>query len=284
MMDNPPHMILGQILNDPRIEVSGPLIENAVTIGERELLDLIDAGDAAKLRLIARRRKLTRAITARIVASGNASAMLTLVRNSHADIAHESFVSLTEAAQHDADLLAPLCTRADLPTPHAFELFWCAPSQLRRYLLSRFLTDSETLTKILKITLATQGGELAADAAIDVPKVTLALEHLEAGRSEEAIAIFAELAQITEATAIRIFNDVLGEPVIVLLKVLGMPRNELETVVHRIRHSPDAMMDVSRDIEELKPLFDTLSYNKAKILVTYWDWATQKTGPYALAH
>jgi hypothetical protein len=63
-----------------------------------------------------------------------------------------------------------------------------------------------------------------------------------------------------------------------------MPRNELETVVHRIRHSPDAMMDVSRDIEELKPLFDTLSYNKAKILVTYWDWATQKTGPYALAH
>jgi hypothetical protein len=36
-----------------------------------------------------------------------------------------------------------------------------------------------------------------------------------------------------------------------------------------------------RDVTDLQSMFETLSFNKARILLTYWDWAQGKTGPYA---
>jgi hypothetical protein len=203
------------------------------------------------------------------------------VRNAHAELAHESFVALTDFAKDEPDLLAPLCTRADLPAPQAFELFWLAPPQLRRYLLSRFLTDSETLTKILKITLATQGGELAADSSVDPAQCLAALQKLEAGDHDEAVELLSELTRVGAETVTRILEDSSGEPLVVLLKILALPRTELQGELQKLQKTPDVMLDPDRDLDELQALFDTLSYNKARILLTYWDWATQGTGPYA---
>jgi hypothetical protein len=45
--------------------------------------------------------------------------------------------------------------------------------------------------------------------------------------------------------------------------------------------SSAGILDSTRDPEELQSLFDSLSFNKARILLTYWDWATLQTGPYA---
>jgi len=74
--------------------------------------------------------------------------LLTLIRNPGAVFSHGAFFKLaTEASEHHS-LLAPLATRADLPVPVAFELFWFLPQELRRFIFSRFLTDSENLTKI----------------------------------------------------------------------------------------------------------------------------------------
>jgi hypothetical protein len=39
-----------------------------------------------------------------------------------------------------------------------------------------------------------------------------------------------------------------------------------------------------RDVTELQSMFDTLSTTKARILITYWDWAVRKSGPYAPVH
>jgi uncharacterized protein (DUF2336 family) len=284
MMDHPPHLIVGKILQDERIEVAGPLIENGVNLGERELISLIEIGNADKLRLVARRRRLSRTITTMLIASGQTSVLLTLVRNAHAEFAHESFVMLAEAAKNEPDLLAPLCTRADLPTPQAFELFWFAPTQLRRYLLSRFLTDSETLTKILKITLATEGSEPAADAEIDPAQISEALQFLGEGKSESAYGRLAELCRTSEATIARICEDSSGEPLVAMLKILGIPRTQLSGVLQALQRSEHGVISPSRELDELQSIFDTLSNNKARILLTYWDWATQKTGPYSPVH
>jgi hypothetical protein len=31
---------------------------------------------------------------------------------------------------------------------------------------------------------------------------------------------------------------------------------------------------------ELHAQFDGMSFNKARMLLAYWDWATRKTGPF----
>jgi hypothetical protein len=34
-------------------------------------------------------------------------------------------------------------------------------------------------------------------------------------------------------------------------------------------------------LPELQGFFESLSFNKARVLLTYWDWAVNRKGPYA---
>jgi uncharacterized protein (DUF2336 family) len=235
--------------------------------------------------MLARRRHLTAAISDALIRTHDSSVLLTLVRNMDAAISQEGFQALIAAAEQDKELQAPLCTRPDFPAPLAFELFWSAPPQLRRFILSRFLTDSETLSKILKITLSTNDSEDMQTGDSNNQHMLLeALERAARGKIEVAADELAQVLQIAPATAARILHDAEGEPLVVMLKVAGYPRQALGGLLRRFSDAELTMLSSGRDTEELQSIFDTLSFNKARILLTYWDWATRKTGPYAPLH
>ncbi len=278
MMESPPQLIVAKLICDPRIEVAGPLLEECSHITDEVLITVINEGLPAKRRMMARRRKISRAVAAKLVLTGDPSVLLTLCRNANAEIPHESFIELVNFAGKQTDLLAPLCTRADLPVPFAFELFWSAPAQLRRYLLSRFLTDSETLTKILKIALVGNSDESSENIFPDPDLIKAALALAADGKIDEASAAIAECAQIDAATAERILTDRQGDPLAALFKAVGVPR---VIAGEMLAHAATTILDPTRDPEELPSLFGSLSFNKARILLTYWDWATLQSGPYA---
>jgi uncharacterized protein (DUF2336 family) len=281
MMESPPHLLVTKLICDQRIEVAGPLLEECSHITDEDLSLVIQEGEPAKRRMMARRRHVSRTISAQLVNTADPSVLLNLVRNQNAEISHESFVQLVQHASQQEDLLAPLCIRADLPVPFAFELFWHAPAQLRRYLLSRFLTDSETLTKILKIALVTNGDETPSTEFSNPEKLMEALQLADDGQLDEAAAILGAAAQINPATAARILADRQGEPLAALFKAVGITRAAANEILHGLKNSISGLIDPERDPDELQGLFDSLSFNKARILLTYWDWATLKTGPYA---
>jgi uncharacterized protein (DUF2336 family) len=281
LMDNPPTLLMAKLIADPNIIVAGPLLEDCMHITDEDLIMVIGEGDLAKIRMIARRRRLSRAITSELVNRGDDSVLLTLVRNLGAEIPQESFLDLLEFAKDYPDLLAPLCTRPDLPVPLAFELFWLAPVQLRRYLLNRFLTDSETLTKILKITRVTDGEEQNEAQFADPEKIIAALDLAGEGDVEAASAALAEYANVNHATVARILSDKQGEPLAALLKAAGVSRGQVTEIFEKLKQSASGLIDPSREVEELQSTFDSFSFNKARILLTYWDWATMRTGPYA---
>ncbi len=275
LMEQPPQLIVAKLIADQRVEVSGPLLEDCSHISDETLISVINEGLADKRRMMARRRKISRAISASLIQTADPSVVLTLVRNMNAEIAHESFIELVKFASVHDELLAPLCTRTDLPVPFAFDLFWAAPAQLRRYLLSRFLTDSETLTKILKITLDDQS---EANAFPDPELVMQALQLAAEDNLEEASAQLAECAKIDQITAARILTDNQGDPLAALLKAVGIPRSVASKI---LADAVTTILDPARDPEELQALFDSLSFNKARILLTYWDWSALQSGPYA---
>jgi hypothetical protein len=80
---------------------------------------------------------------------------------------------------------------------------------------------------------------------------------------------------------LRIFADREGEPVAVLLKTLGFQRSRFSDAVVSLQNAEITLVRVDRKVEEIQNLFDTLSFNKARILLTYWDWYARKAGPYA---
>ena len=283
MMEVPPPFLVARLIASKDINVAGPLLEDCMHISDEDLFALVQMGDPEKLRLIARRRRIGRPISDALAASEEPSVLLTLVRNKGAELSNEGFASLANAAQTHTDLLAPMCTRPDLPVHFAFQIFWSAPAQLRRYLLSRFLTDSEMLTKILKITMDQHAGDLPSESEASLERIGEALEQIMGDDRVEGLASLSKAANVSVATIDRILADPQGEPLMALLKVVGVPRSELEKNISRFVQGAKPLIDPARNLDEVQAVFDQLSFNKARILLTYWDWASHRSGPYARA-
>jgi uncharacterized protein (DUF2336 family) len=281
MMEQPPHLLVARLIRDPRVEVAGPLLEDCAQLTDKDLESVVQEGEPAKLRMMARRRHLTRAISDLLIQSGDPSVVLTLVRNMDAEISHDGFQSLLQLCESHPELLAPLATRSDLQAPMAFELFWVAPPQLRRFILSRFLTDSEMLTKILKITMATKTDEEGELEPMSQHALIESLERAARGHVDQASEELSNLMHVSPATTARILSDVQGEAVVVMLKAAGYPRSAVLGLLRKMQDADLPLVSRERDVEELQVMFDTLSFNKARTLLTYWDWAQGKTGPYA---
>ncbi len=285
IMESPPHLLVSKLIHDPRIEVAGPLLELCNHISDQVLGKVIATGQVSLMRLIARRRSISATLSDQLIEFDDPSVVLTLVRNSGASLSHHAFPRLADHAQRHHALLAPLATRPDLPAPIAFELFWFVPAELRRYLLSRFLTDSETLTKILKITHAMGGGEQGAETKFpEREQIESLVEFLNAGKLPEAAVLLAEIAAIHADNAARIIADANGEPLTIALKAIGTNRVRFGEIIDILKASDFGIVDSARSTVELQNIFDSMSFNKARVLLTYWDWAVMKSGPYAPAN
>jgi uncharacterized protein (DUF2336 family) len=285
IMESPPHLLVSKLINDPRIEVAGPLLELCNHISDQVLGKVIATGQVSLMRLIARRRSISATLSDQLIEFDDPSVVLTLVRNSGANFSHHAFPRLADHAQRHHALLAPLATRPDLPAPIAFELFWFVPAELRRYLLSRFLTDSETLTKILKITHAMGGGEEGAETRFpDREQIEAFVELLNVGKFPEASNLLAEITAIQTDNAARIIADANGEPLTIALKAIGTNRVRFGEIIDILKASDFGIIASARSTVELQSIFDSMSFNKARVLLTYWDWAVLKSGPYAPAN
>lgn len=274
-LDQPPPLLVSRLVNDPRPEIGGVVLER---IGLMDTADLLAAceGDAEKLRLVARRRHVPPAVSDRLVEAGDLLSLLALLRNPGAEISFHAYLRLSQMAGEHPGLQAPLALRTDLPLAVALDLLWRLPPELRRIILARFLTDSVTLGRILSLAQASAG---RAAASADVER---ALAPLLAGEAEEAAHRLAAVAGIDPRTVARIFSDAQGEALVVLLKALGLGRARFDTVLHQMRTATGLLRE-DRPAEELKAVFDGLSFTKARVLLTYWDWFTRQAGPYAPA-
>lgn len=262
VMEVPSQMLVRCLIADPRIEISGPLLENATSVDDSDLIAVAGEGNPAKLRLIARRRSVSPALSEALIKTNHIDTLLNLLRNPGASFTVQSMWRLIRLAGLHPILQVPLVTREDTPSPIAFQLFWQLPSELRRYVLSRFLTDSEAIAKILTMNEENGGDAKHADVAL--------IAGLENATLEETGKLYAKLAHVSSETGARIAEDQSGEALAVALKAAGLSRAQFAGVV---RKRPNA--------EALKGIFDTLSFNKARVLLTYWDWAAKRTGPYA---
>ncbi len=277
-MEAPPGPLASRLLRDPRPEVGGVLLERSAHLEAGELLAACRAADPDRLRHVARRRSVPVPVADYIVQSGDLLCHLALLRNAGAEISFAAFLALARLAGTHPALQAPLAMRADLPLSAALELHWHLPPELRRVVTARFLSDSATLGRILALAQASGG----AAASIGVPhlaEVEAALAPLLARRPAEAAQNLARLAGITEATVGRIFSDGQGEALVVLLKALGLGRARFDVVLDQVRAATGLLRD-DRPQEELKAVFDALSFTKARVMLIYWDWFMRKAGPY----
>ena len=279
-MDQPPPVLVSRLLRDGRPEIGGVLLERSAHLEEADLFSACREGDVERLRLIARRRSVPAAVSEFIAQSGDVLSLLLLLRNPGAQISFRAFLRISAMAGEHTGLQAPLAMRSDLPLAVALDLVWRLPPELRRIIIARFLSDSVTLSRILSIGLTAGETPLLLEGAAPLDEVDAAFGPLLAGRRELSIRRMARLAGLAEATVERIFADGDGEALAVLLKGLGLGRAQFDVMLGRLS-GPGGLVRPERLPAEIKAVFDSLSFTKARVLLVYWDWFTRRTGPYA---
>jgi len=102
-----------------------------------------------------------------------------------------------------------------------------------------------------------------------------------AGKRTETEQLLAALLGLQTATAARILSDHQGEPLTVALKAMGATRARFEEVFSALEAAGENPLRPRRSARELQSFFESLSFNMARVLLTYWDWAVMRSGPYA---
>ncbi len=277
LMERPSEALTSAVLSLVSGKMRQEVLENA-RFSTWRLLKLVEELDETERRVIARRRHLPTVVSDALIKTGDAACLLELVRNAHARIDEHGFHALVDLAAQQPDLQAPLATRSDLPPAVGFRLFRHVPPRLRRHLVSRFLSDSQLLDRVFSLILQ----DPPPATAEQVSRIESMIDSVAAGETETAARLLARLLDLHEEAAGWIVADRWGEPLVAVLKVLGYARTTFPQAMGRIIHSPASPIENGRELTELQALFDSLSFNKARLLLLYWDWEARRKGPYAL--
>ncbi len=261
-------------------EISCRMLKEAHYISDVDLLRLMPAANEQQLRLIARRRLLNVVVVDGIIESENTAAILDLLRNSESHLSNSAFVRVMKIVPGNDDLETALCNRADLPQAIGLQLFWQVGRNLRRYLLSRFLTESASLGRVMAIGMkATAVPHFAGNASEE--DIETLICQIEKGDSRAA-ATLSRCCRIAPQTAEKIVNDVGGEPLTVAFKCLAQSRLVMAQALQRWLELAKCPINGENRVAELHAQFDGMSFNKARMLLAYWDWAERSAGPFGV--
>jgi hypothetical protein len=124
-----------------------------------------------------------------------------------------------------------LCNRADLPQSVGIRLFWQANGNLRRYMLSRFLTESASLSRVFDIGISA-GAIPPLGGQVKPADMELMISQIETG-SPDAVDTLARCCRISPETATMIVNDTGGEPITAVFKSLAQSRLAMAEALKR---------------------------------------------------
>jgi hypothetical protein len=259
-------------------DISCRMLKDAHFISDVDLLKVIPTGSEQQLRLIARRRLLNVVVCDAVIETGNAPAILELLRNAESQLSTSAFVKLMPIVVGNNDLESALCNRKDLPQAVGLEMFWQGGQNLRRYLLTRFLTESAALGRVMSIGMKVDaipsfGSKPSAE---DIEEL---ISQIEKGDPEAADTL-ARYCRIAPETAERVVNDAGGEPITVVFKCLAQSRLVMAQALQRWVESDKCPINGENRMVELHAQFDGMSFNKARMLLAYWDWASRESGPF----
>ena len=291
-MDDAPERLISLFLQTGEIRIAAPLLHRANCVSDSELMVVVEGGDRERCKLIAARPQLSGVVASALAKSSERLVLLELASNKSVHLAQEAIDQLTVRACSEPDLIEPLIMRPEMTTAHALYLFWSMGSKHRAYTLGRFLTDIRVLPQALVMSGSSDGLAAAAhggrqgdagqnNAAVaarpDREKASELLAAMDLGETECVATLISEYAGLAPETATRISQDEGGEAHVVVCKALGASRFAFADICQRQVEAGAP----PESVEALQILFDTLSFNQARMALTYWDWFSNRLGPYA---
>ena len=293
MLVEMPGVLVRLLLRD-ELPVARALLVEAEKLSDADLIACLYQATVDHRRLIAQRRGVSEVVADALIDMGEASVIETLLRNDLAKLSHqgvENVVAATRDAQH---LIPLLLRRPELRPSHAYVMFWWADAEARKTILQRFAVSREILQDAVGDVFALASAEgwqdplsrkalqfierrqrnRAAIAKSPYDSLDAAVAAGEAGITREIAEEISYLAGLKPMTGAKIFTDPGGEPLAILCKATGLPRQCLRQLWRGLRRQEvDRSGAIDHALERVLTVYDMVAVDRAQTVLRYWNWS-----------
>lgn len=288
-----PAPLLRLLLRDEP-EVAGPLLQDGTSLSDSDLIGCIRHASIDHRMMIARRRHVSEVVCEALVEAGEGRVIELLLRNEGARLSQGALETVVAASRENHALVAALLRRHELRPSQAYVMFWWANPDCRRLILTRFAVSREVLQEAAGdvFPLASEEGwqdplvrkalqfiERRQRNRAAIPKspfdsLDQAVEAAEGGMTRDLATEIAYLSGLKPMTGAKLLADETGEPLAVLCKATGLPRNNIR-ILWRAMRRPETTSagEMAPALERTLMIYDMMAVDRAQTVLRYWNWA-----------
>lgn len=288
-----PASLVRVLLRDD-IEAARPLLEGSNALTDADLLRCIRESTEAHRRAVASRRAVGEVVSEALVEAGERPVIELLLRNPGSRLSQWAMDSVVARSRDEGEYVGLLLKRPELRPSQAYVMFWWSDAACRRIILTRFAVSREVLQEASSdvFGMAAEEGwsdplsrkalqfierrqrNRAAIAKSPFDSLDAAVEAARAGMTRTLAQEISYLAGVKPMTGAKLFTDQGGEPLAILCKATGLPRQALRdlwTGLRRRDTAPDGGVDPA--LERALICYDSIAVDRAQTVLRYWNWA-----------
>lgn len=288
-----PASLVRLLLRD-EVDVAEELLVNCASLSDADLLDCARMTHLEHRRLIALRRGVSEVVCDVLLEFGEIVVIETLLRNEAARLSNAGVESIVATTRGDSRITASLLRRPELRPAHAYVLFWWADTETRRIILQRFAVSREVLQdasgdifpiaaaegwqdpltrKALQFIERRQRNRAAIEKS-PFDSLEAAVAAAQTGLTRETAEEISYLSGLKPMTGAKIFTDPGGEPLAILCKATGLPRQAIRALWRGLkREETDEKGAVHPALERVLTTYDSIAVDRAQTVLRYWNWA-----------
>jgi uncharacterized protein (DUF2336 family) len=274
-----PNALVRLLLRDD-IAIAAPLLEDCAALSDPDLIGCVREAQIEHRRMIAGRRGLSEIVTEALADVGEVGVIDALLANSQARLSASAIEQIVASSRTYGSLVQGLLRRPELRPSHAYVMFWWAEPDARKAILQRFAVSREVMQEAVGDIFPLASQEGWQDAL-----VRKALQFVERRQRNRAAidkspyasldeAILAAEAGVKPMTGAKIFTDPFGEPLAILCKATGLPREAVVSLWRGLRR-PEADSDghPAPGLERTLLIYDMMAVDRAQTVLRYWNWS-----------
>jgi len=288
-----PNSLVRLILRD-EVAIARLLIDDCTSLTDADLVACAMETGLEHREVIAERKGLSEVVAEIIAGDHEPSVLMALLTNMTARLSQPTMEIMVAATRIEPGLIPHLLRRSELRPSGAYIMFWWSDAEARRTILQRFAVSREVLQEAVDDIFSQAAEENWSDpltrkalqfierrqrnrAAIDkspYDSLDAAVNAAAGGLNRDLVQEIAYLSGLKPPTCAKLLSDAGGEPLAVLCKATGLPKESVRTLWRAVKR-PELgdNGDIHPDLDRVLITYDMLAVDRAQTVLRYWNWA-----------
>ncbi len=243
-MDSVPLRLVLQMAND-EIEIAEPILRKSPVLGDLDLIYIVKSKSAEYWRKIAQRNALSEQVVELLADTRDLETAINLVENKGIVLTDYTLSILSDIAQGEETLAAPLLRRDEVTADIAGKLYQFVGQDIKQFILDNYELESQVLLDVIDDVvldlvdidekselLPTASMEKSADrfAEKGLLTVKLMLSTLKRGQVPAFIAQFAKFSGLDAKTVLEILMQPNGQGLAVACKAFDILKPDFVSI------------------------------------------------------